>query len=120
MTALVAELGEFLQEVQWKTWITERGGVNRDQAVGELVDVAHFLANLANALGVTDEEWEARYIAKQARNAERQRDGYDGTSGKCVDCHRDLRETELIEIRESVGANGQVTKLACQCGRVLP
>lgn len=82
-SALVVELGEFMNEVGWKDWSTPRGWVNRDAAIGELVDVGHFLANLLIRLDVTDEEWELRYRAKQEVNRNRQRSGYDTRSTKC-------------------------------------
>ena len=87
--ALSDEVSEFLGEVQWKPWAKTRGGVNRDAAIGELVDVAHFLANLAVAMGCTDEEWERRYRAKMELNAKRQRDGYNNEN-KCQVCKRAL------------------------------
>jgi len=89
--ALEDELHEFLNEVRWKPWAVDRGGVARERAVGELVDAAHFLANLATFLGVDDEEWEARYREKQARNAARQAapGGYTGAD-KCPWCKREL------------------------------
>jgi dimeric dUTPase (all-alpha-NTP-PPase superfamily) len=87
-TALVVELGEFMQEVGWKTWSAPRGWVNRRAAVGELVDVAHFLANLLCALDVTDNEWEELYRLKQEVNRQRQRDGYDSSVTKCPNCRR--------------------------------
>jgi hypothetical protein len=87
-SALVIELSEFMQEVGWKDWATPRGWVNRDAAVKELVDAAHFLANLLCALEVTDEEWERHYRDKQEVNRNRQRTGYDGVTGKCPTCRR--------------------------------
>lgn len=87
-SALIVELSEFMQEVGWKDWATPRGWVNRDAAVGELVDAAHFLANLLIHLRVTDAEWEDRYRAKQDVNRRRQRAGYDGVTGKCPTCRR--------------------------------
>lgn len=87
-SALVVELSEFMGEVGWKDWATPRGWVNRDAAVGELVDAAHFLANILVRLDVTDDEWEQRYRAKQEVNRRRQRSGYDGVSGKCPRCKR--------------------------------
>lgn len=87
-TALVTELTEFMQEVGWKDWAQPRGWVNRDNAIKELVDAAHFLSNLACAIGVTDSEWEQAYQAKQALNRERQVKGYDGITGKCPGCKR--------------------------------
>lgn len=88
-TAAVIELSEFMQEVGWKPWATPRGWVNRDAALGELVDVGHFLANLLCALDVSDAEWERAYRAKQETNRHRMRSGdYDGVSGKCPSCRR--------------------------------
>ena len=87
-TALVVELGEFMNEVGWKDWATPRGWINRDAAVGELVDVAHFLANILVRLGVDDDEWESRYQSKQAVNRARQTRGYDARENKCPRCRR--------------------------------
>lgn len=93
--ALIKELGEFMDEVGWKDWIAPRGWVNREQAVGELIDVGHFLANLLVRLDVTDREWEERYRAKQQVNRNRQRTGYDGVSGKCPNCRRAHDDVEF-------------------------
>jgi len=93
-TALVDEMSEFLGEVQWKPWSKVRGGVNYDAAIGELIDVAHFLANLAVAMGCDDEEWEERYVAKMQLNAARQSAGYDN-SNKCPKCKRALDDTSV-------------------------
>lgn len=87
-SALVVELSEFMGEVGWKDWSTPRGWVNRDNAIGELVDAAHFLANILVRLGVTDDEWEKRYRWKQDVNRTRQRSGYDTRVGKCPRCGR--------------------------------
>lgn len=94
-TALASELHEALAEVGWKPWATPRGWLNRDAYIGELVDVGHFLANLLVAVGCTDEEWEERYRAKQVLNLRRQRDGYDGVSTKCPECHRALDDVGI-------------------------
>lgn len=90
--ALVMELAEVFGEIQWKNWAKNRGAVNRDAAVGELVDVAHFIANLLVHLNVTDEEWERLYRQKQDTNRQRQlmRGGYDALSTKCPGCRREL------------------------------
>lgn len=94
VTALIAELGELLQELGpvWKTWVTKPGLTveRRDAAVEEAIDVEHFLANIYVSLGVTDEEHDRRYRVKQEKNATRQRDegGYDGVTNKCPRCHR--------------------------------
>lgn len=83
--AATKELGEFLDNVVWKSWATRDQGaiLDRDAAVEELVDVAHFVGNLAVLLGCTDAEWTTRYQAKQAVNRERQArpEGYRGVGG---------------------------------------
>lgn len=89
-SALICELTEFMDEIGWKDWAAPRGWVNRDAAVGELVDVAHFLANLLLRLNVDDDEWEQRYRAKQEVNRQRKRSSYDGVSNKCPKCKRAL------------------------------
>lgn len=86
--ALIKEVSELTDEFGWKTWSKPRGWVNRENALKEAVDVAHFLANILCAIGITDEEWERAYRAKQEVNRQRQRDGYDGVSGKCEMCKR--------------------------------
>lgn len=110
-TALLVELGEFMQEIGWKTWAEPRGWTNRDAAVKELIDVAHFLANLACALGLTDEEWEERYRAKQDTNRRRQTDGYDGVSSKCPGCRRALDDSATM-------ADDNTGMIRCACGRL--
>lgn len=93
--ALTVELAEFMQEVGWKDWSSPRGWVNRRQAVGELVDAGHFLANLLCALDVTDAEWEEAYRAKQEVNRQRQRDGYDSSATKCPVCRRSYDDADV-------------------------
>lgn len=87
-SALVVEAGELLAEFGWKPWAQPRGWVNRANALKEAVDVAHFLGNILSAIGVTDQEWEDAYQKKQEVNRQRQRDGYDGVTGKCQECKR--------------------------------
>lgn len=118
-SALVVELGEFMNEVGWKPWTTPRGWVNRDAAVGELVDVAHFLANLLVRLDVTDDEWESRYQVKQEVNRIRQRSGYDGVSNKCPSCHRatDDPGVECHVIVERVNDDTELTRWWCAVSR---
>lgn len=93
--AAIDELTEFLGEVKWKPWVSSgRGSANRDAAVGELIDVSHFIANLAVALGCTDDEWVLRYQEKQEINRQRQRDGYTGLN-KCSQCKRALDDPSV-------------------------
>lgn len=118
-TALVSELTEFMDEIQWKNWAKERGRVNRDEAVGELVDVGHFLANLLVALGVTDVEWEVRYREKQLRNAERQAapGGYSGE--KCPQCRRELDRVGALISRDGFGTGGKTFLHCAHCNAVV-
>jgi hypothetical protein len=105
-TALIVELSEFMQEIGWKDWTTPRGWINRDAAIGELVDAAHFLANILVRLDVTDGEWEERYRIKQEKNRLRMRTSYDGVSNKCLRCKRALDEVKF----------DPVSKICVLCG----
>jgi len=91
-TAAHCEITEFLDEIDWKPWMhTPRGVHDRTAAIGELVDLGHFLANMLCALDVTDEEWEALYTAKQRRNRARRESGaYTKEGYKCPGCSREL------------------------------
>ena len=60
-------------EYSWKHWATDAPFVERQRVLEEAVDAGHFLANILVAIGVTDEEWEEAYQAKQERNRERMR-----------------------------------------------
>lgn len=112
-SALVQEAGEMLAEFGWKPWAVNRGWVNRQLALKEAVDVGHFLANILAAIGVTDEEWEAAYQAKQQVNRDRMASGtYDGVSTKCPGCKRAYEDT--------VACSGPTTKptvLPAYCGQ---
>jgi hypothetical protein len=94
-TAAVAELTEFLEENNWKPWSSIRGRGDRDAAIGELIDVQHFIANLLVALDCTDEEYEVRYQMKMQVNRNRQKDGYDGQN-KCPRCRRALDDAGVL------------------------
>lgn len=98
-SALIIELSEFMAEVQWKPWAKNRGTVlSRTLALKELVDAGHFLANLAIALGITDDEWESAYQAKQEINVRRQAKGYDAITGKCPNCRRSFDDAAPVVI----------------------
>jgi dimeric dUTPase (all-alpha-NTP-PPase superfamily) len=85
--ALIKELGEALDETGWKPWATSNH-VNADAFKGELVDVWHFLMNLMLHVGMTPRELYDGYFIKQRINVKRQREGYDGVTGKCPQCKR--------------------------------
>lgn len=93
--ALEDELHEALNECGWKPWATSRH-VNRDLFVKEMVDAWHFFMNLLLAISPgrlpidIAEEFAQLYEEKNRINAERQKAGYDGISGKCRNCSKDL------------------------------
>ena len=118
--AVIAELNEMLDEIGWKPWATSRH-VNEDAAFGELRDAWQFLTNLMFAVTLmpADELADRLHIAlvdKHAVNLERASRGYDGVSDKCRQCHRDLSEVEIKEVR--VTSTNRID-LHCVCGAYL-
>lgn len=120
--ALTNELHEALGEVGWKPWATSRH-VHSDAYLGELVDVFHFLMNLVLVLGYKEEDlaemFVSRYFQKRAVNAQRQKDGYDGVSGKCPGCGRDIAEANLEERMTQASDGPEQYETLCPCGAVL-
>ncbi len=119
MLALEDELHEALSEVSWKPW-ARTTYVNRVPFLQELIDAAHFLNNMWLAVAQLEPDESAAlfvqmYWDKNKRNAQRQVDEYDGVSGKCPHCRRDLEDTPL---KEAVDVDG--VKLGyCECGFVV-
>lgn len=123
--ALVAETFEMLDEVGWKEWASSRH-INEEYASKEMTDAWHFFMNIMLAIhgpSVVDygvawlaERFARNYTNKNAVNAKRQVDGYDGIAGKCTSCKRDLAEVEFSTITNASG----LTAKACQCGYPLP
>lgn len=85
--ALIKELGEALDETGWKPWATSNH-INAYAFKGEIVDAWHFLMNLMLHVGMTPEDLYDGYFIKHRINLKRQRDGYDGVTGKCPQCKR--------------------------------
>lgn len=75
LLAAYQELGEIGVEFSWKPWAVDEPFVNRERVRDEIVDVMHFLGNMLVALDVSDEELEAAYVAKQAKNTRRKESG---------------------------------------------
>ena len=73
--AAFVELAELSVEYSWKPWAVDEPFVNRERILAEAVDVGHFTANVLVAIGVTDDEYEAAYKAKQEKNRRRQASG---------------------------------------------
>lgn len=100
--ALTDELHEALQEVGWKPWASSRH-LNQEAFMKEMVDAFHFFMNLLLAgnpeMAVEDivKDFVDLYYAKNAVNAQRQSDGYDGVADKCSVCHRELLMGQCAE-----------------------
>jgi hypothetical protein len=111
--ALEDEIHEALDCINWKNWAKDRGRIlDRNAMLGEFIDAAHFLANLAAVvLSVSDDEWEAAYREKQERNVKRQQSGYDSKQDKCPGCRRELDKDGSIIIAQ----NHPTVFLALQC-----
>lgn len=87
--ALVDELHEALQEIGWKPWASSNH-FTHDAVKGELVDAFHFFMNLCLVSKVSADDLLEGYAKKSAKNIQRQEEGYDGVSTKCVACNRAL------------------------------
>ena len=85
--ALIDELMEALAETGWKPWASSNH-LDTEAYKSELVDAWHFFMNLMALGAMTMEDLEEGYYKKRAKNAQRQRDGYDGVSTKCPTCKR--------------------------------
>ena len=119
--ALEDEIHEATTEVGWKPWATSRH-VNQPQFNKEMVDAFHFFMNLLLVANpgktpaeIADEFCRA-YLAKNAVNARRQVQAYDGVSTKCPECKRELSEVDQLGIVEhTIGTvNYRFCSLNCQ------
>lgn len=93
--AQFSEMNESLGEVGWKSWATSRH-INTEAYLGELIDEFHFWMNRVLAIGMSPEDLAvavtSRYMTKRETNIRRHEEGYDGVSGKCAGCGRDLND----------------------------
>ncbi|WP_258360859.1 dUTPase [Moorella sulfitireducens (nom. illeg.)] len=69
--AMVAELGELLDEVNFKWWKNPHP-LDREAIKGELVDILHFLVSMCLKAGITADEFYRAYLAKNEENFKRQ------------------------------------------------
>lgn len=76
LLALHDEVSEVAGEVGWKPWADNRGFVRKEEALSEVVDVLHFVANILCALDVLPMELEGAYQSKMTENRRRQTEGY--------------------------------------------
>jgi len=103
--SLVFELGEASNEIAWKPWATSEH-FNREAFMSEMIDGLHFWINLALLGGMTPEDVYRGYIKKQAVNRARQREGYDGVTGKCPSCRRSYDDTGVLCTPTHTGPEG--------------
>ncbi len=80
VAALIAELGELMQEVPWKPWKkTANQEDNILAALDEHADCFFFLANLGLSLGFTPELMDDAFNKKLQVNLQRIENGYNNT-----------------------------------------
>lgn len=100
--ALEDEIHEAMGEVDWKPWAKPKvRGIREEAFLKEMVDAFHFFMNMLlcgfpDSPAVIADKFVKAYIAKNAVNAQRQADGYDGISTKCPNCKRELSEVEQL------------------------
>ena len=70
--ALLSEMAELLNEVNFKWWKNPRP-VNDDNVRDELVDMLHFFLSMCLSAGLTPDELFERYLRKNKINFDRQR-----------------------------------------------
>lgn len=101
-----SELHEALDETGWKPWATSNH-LNVEAFRSELVDVWHFFMNLMLHSGMTATDLYEGYIKKNAKNHQRQDDGYDGVSTKCPGCKR-AYDDDAVKCDRIIGRDDEV------------
>ncbi len=76
MFALVCELGEIGDELNWKSWKKTRHPVNMGNLKMEFIDALHFLLEMMIMCGMTANDIHFEYLKKMAENIDRQKRGY--------------------------------------------
>lgn len=76
MFALVCELGEIGDEINWKHWKKTKREVNHKNLRMELIDAFHFLLEIMIMCGMNADSIHQGYFNKMAENNRRQNDGY--------------------------------------------
>lgn len=111
--ALFNELNEAMDETGWKPWATSNH-INYESYRSELVDAFHFFLNLLFTAGITPHEFFNKFMEKNDRNRQRQKEGYDGVAGKCAGCHRSFDDSGVLCTKENLDASmGLVTPTYC-------
>jgi dimeric dUTPase (all-alpha-NTP-PPase superfamily) len=73
--AIMAELTEILNEVNYKWWKTPKK-INEEALKEEVIDVVHFVVSLCLKIGITPEELYKTYVKKNLVNIKRQEENY--------------------------------------------
>lgn len=81
--AMVSELAELLDEVQFKWW-KNKTETNTEAVKGELVDLLHFFVSMCLKTGMDADELCRRYMEKNKENFDRQH-GLSAKKGYEVD-----------------------------------
>lgn len=76
IVAIMAELGEVLEGINWKHWKKTKVEISKDYIKLELIDIQHFLNNLYLIWDMNDEEVNTIYYLKNLENRRRQQSGY--------------------------------------------
>lgn len=117
--ALIVEVGEVLNETQWKPWAIQTDEaivIDKQKYIGELADVYIFFMNLMLAGGVTTTELVEAVSAKQAKNLGRWTSGtYDGRSNKCPKCGRSYDDGGVT----CYPAHGEILALCADTGEFV-
>lgn len=74
--ALVSEIGEMLDQVNWKSWKQTKKLVDQEELRYELIDLFTFVISLMIAWGMTEKECWAYFSAKNKENLSRIERGY--------------------------------------------
>jgi NTP pyrophosphatase (non-canonical NTP hydrolase) len=114
--ALTDELHEALQKVGWKSWAKERGVIDRDAYLREMVDALFFWLNLVNIVDASADEISEIYREKWERNWKRYSDGnYSMVEGKCAGCGDDFGDI-VARGGNPYSINGFCTECAAKNG----
>lgn len=69
--AIIAELGELLDEVNFKWWKNPRP-IDLERVTEELVDILHFFVSMCLKVGLNADSLHAAYVRKNRENFKRQ------------------------------------------------
>ncbi len=74
--AMLSELAELLDEVNFKWWKDEKP-IDERRIKEELVDILHFFTSMCLKMGMTAQELHDMYLEKNSENFERQKGNTD-------------------------------------------